>query len=163
MVVENESSKANLETAALLLRHATRLTRRLRLTRPADGLGLSRLGILARLHEDGPATASALAEYLGLQPQSLTRLLAAVEKAGLINRRPDLTDRRQSRIELTVAGKRLLADDLGKRSLRLGHAMSLALTSSEQELLRIAAGLMDRLASAIEAPGAAPEPKGRMS
>jgi DNA-binding MarR family transcriptional regulator len=146
---------AALETAGLLYRQANRLTRRLRATRAPNSPGLSKLGILARLHQDGPATAKSLAEYLGLQPQSMTRLLSTMESARLIRRHPDKTDRRQIRIELTAAGQRLLLDDLGQRRERLARSMMRTLSPAETELLRTAAGLMDRVAAAIEAPAPA--------
>jgi len=155
-------SLAALETAGLLHRQATRLTRRLRATRPPNSPGLSKLGILARLREDGPATAKSLAGYLGLQPQSMTRLLSAMESAGLIQRHPDKTDRRQIRIELTAAGQRVLLDDLARRRERLARSMMRLLTPAEMELLRIAAGLMDRVAAAVEAPAPSGGPGGTM-
>ncbi len=141
---------AALETAGLLYRCATRLIRRLRASRAPNSPGLSKLGILARLRQDGPATARSLAEYLGLQPQSMTRLLSTMESARLIRRHPDTTDRRQIWIELTAAGQRLLLDDLGKRRERLARSMMRTLSPTETELLRKAAGLMERVAGGIE-------------
>jgi hypothetical protein len=60
-------------------------------------------------------------------------------------------DKRQSLIEITSAGSQLLADEARKREARLTAAMIRVLTPTEQELVRLAAGLMDRLADAIEA------------
>jgi len=60
-------------------------------------------------------------------------------------------DKRQSLIEITSAGSQLLADEARKREARLAAAMIRVLTPTEQELVRLAAGLMDRLADAIEA------------
>jgi DNA-binding MarR family transcriptional regulator len=160
MAIENQPSAAVLETAGLLYRQASRLTRRLRITNPASGPGLSKLGVLARLHQDGPDTASRLAEYLGLQPQSMTRLLSAMENSGLIVRHINKTDRRQNLIELTTVGQRLLRGEIGKRQDRLAHAMISVLTPAEMELLRIAAGLLDRVAVAIETPVASAESEG---
>jgi DNA-binding MarR family transcriptional regulator len=157
MRTESVPSAATLETAALLYRHTSRLIRRLRATRPANSPGLSRLGILARLHSDGPGTASGLADYLGLQPQSMTRLLSTMESAGLISRQADRTDRRQIRIEMTAEGRRLLLHDLEQRRERLALALNQVLTAAEMELLRIAAGLMDHVAAAIEAPAPSAE------
>jgi DNA-binding MarR family transcriptional regulator len=90
-------------------------------TRSGKGLSMAKLGVLGRLYRNGTTTPTALAAYLRIQPQSLTRLLADLQRRKLITRRPDEADRRQSLLELTPA---------------------------EQELLRIAAGLMDRLAAA---------------
>ncbi len=160
MATEAEPSLAALETAGLLFRHANRLIRRLRASRAPNSLGVSKLGILARLHQDGPATAKSLAEYLGLQPQSMTRLLSTMENARLIHRQQDQTDRRQVRIELTDQGLQLWLEDLARRRQRLARSLTRALTTAEIELLRIAAGLMDRATAAIEPPAPSAESAG---
>jgi len=163
MAIENQPSAAVLETAGVLYRQTSRLTRRLRITSPANGPGLSKLGILARLHQDGPDTASRLAEYLGLQPQSMTRLLSAMDNSGLISRCANQADRRQNQIQLTPMGERLLRDEIGKREDRLAQAMISVLTPTETELLRIAAGLLERVAAAIERPAEPVESEGMPS
>jgi DNA-binding MarR family transcriptional regulator len=163
MATDTEPSLAALETAGLLFRHANRLFRRLRASRAANSLGVSKLGILARLHQDGPATAKYLAAYLGLQPQSMTRLLSTMENAGLIHRHLDQTDRRQIRIELTDEGRKLLLEDVARRHDRLARSLIRVLTTAEIELLRIAAGLMERVTAAIEPPAPSAEPGGMKS
>jgi DNA-binding MarR family transcriptional regulator len=56
----------------------------------------------------GEATSSAeLARAMGVLPQSMTELIAPLEKRGAIVRRPDSTNNRILRIELTNAGQRL--------------------------------------------------------
>ncbi len=163
MATGNEPSLVALETAGLLFRHANRLIRRLRASRAANSLGVSKLGILARLHQDGPATAKGLAGYLGLQPQSMTRLVSTMENARLIRRHLDRTDRRQIRIELTEEGRKLLLEDVARRHDRLARSLIRVLTTAEIELLRIAAGLMERVTAAIEPPAPPAEPGGMKS
>jgi DNA-binding MarR family transcriptional regulator len=163
MATDTQSSPAALETAGLLFRHANRLFRRLRASRPPNSLGVSKLGILASLHQDGPATAKCLAAYLGLQPQSMTRLLSTMEDAGLIHRHVDQTDRRQIRIELTDKGRKLLREDVARRHERLARSLTRVLTTAEIELLRIAAGLMERATAVIEPPAPSAEPGGMKS
>ena len=46
---------------------------------------------------------------MGVLPQSMTELIAPLEKKGAIVRRPDPGNKRILRIELTVAGDRLFA------------------------------------------------------
>jgi DNA-binding MarR family transcriptional regulator len=152
MAIRIKPSEAALETASLLYRQASRIKRRLRTTGPNNGPGLSKLGVLGRLHQDGPDSASRLAEYLGLQPQSMTRLLLAMENSGLISRQVNKKDRRQIRIQITDVGRRLLREEIGKRQERLACTMISVLTPVETELLRIAIGLLDRVAGAIERP-----------
>jgi len=104
---------------------------------------------LGELHREGAATATALASALRLQPQSLTRVLAELAERALITRTPDSSDRRQSLIEITALGANLLAADVLDRRLQLAEAIAAMLTPTEQEFLRRAATLMDRLASPV--------------
>ncbi len=69
---------------------------------------------------------------------------------GLITRRTNEADRRQSLLEITGEGVRLLVEDVRGQRETLARAMMDALTPTERELLRLAAGLMDRLAEAAE-------------
>jgi DNA-binding MarR family transcriptional regulator len=56
----------------------------------------------------GEATSSAeLARAMGVLPQSMTEIIAPLEKRGAIVRRPDSSNNRILRIELTSAGQRL--------------------------------------------------------
>jgi DNA-binding MarR family transcriptional regulator len=144
-------SQTTIDTANQLHRSALRLLRVLRATRPAKGLTSSKLAVLGRLYQDGMATATALAGYLRIQPQSLTRLVAELERRRLITRRQDDADRRQSLLEITDAGTQLLMEEIGTQRVRLAETMAKELTATEQELLRLAAGLMDHLSSVTEA------------
>ena len=60
------------------------------------------------LVKTGEATSSAeLARATGVLPQSMTELIALLEKRALITRTPDTGNNRILRIELTAAGERL--------------------------------------------------------
>jgi DNA-binding MarR family transcriptional regulator len=138
-----------LETANRLHRGALRLLQVLRASR-AKGLTLSQLGVLGRLYREGKATATELAGYMRIKPQSLTRLVADLERRKLIVRRSKEEDRRQSLLEITEAGTRLLDQDLRDQRAKLAQVIGKELIPAEQELLRIAAGLMDRVAEGAE-------------
>ena len=73
-----------------------RLSRRLRAERPADALAPTKISVLAQLWRNGRMSAGDLADLERIQPQSLTRTLAALEADGLILRRPDELDRRRA-------------------------------------------------------------------
>jgi DNA-binding MarR family transcriptional regulator len=122
------------------------LGRRLRAERVGHGLTRSRLSLLNLLALNGPMTASAMAAAERLQPQSLTRMLAGLENDGLIVRRPDDVDRRQVQIDITRKGAAVLEADTYRSEAWLATAMAERLTPTERELLRLAAGLMERLA-----------------
>jgi DNA-binding MarR family transcriptional regulator len=138
------------DTAAALQRNAAALARRLRSATPPGGLSPARLGILAALRRHGQAvTPTALAAELGIQPQSLTRLLADLETRRLILRRGDAADRRRSLIALTAAGRRRLERELQRRRAVLAAAIAAAFTPAERQTLARAAGLLGRLAEAL--------------
>jgi DNA-binding MarR family transcriptional regulator len=89
-----------------------------------------------------------LASAERVQPQSLTRTLTAVEAAGLVARHPDPEDGRRSLLSITPDGRRAIRDDVRQRDAWLAVAMAEVLSPVEQELLRLAGELMERLAEA---------------
>jgi DNA-binding MarR family transcriptional regulator len=137
-----------LELSATVRRAVTSLGRRLRGERPEHGVSLARLSVLGRLYRLGPTSAATLASQERIKPQSLTRLLANLEQRGFIKRRPDESDGRRALIEITPGGKEVLTRDMRQRDAWLALAMSTELSATEQELLRIAAPLLERLADA---------------
>ena len=60
--------------------------------------------------EEKEATAGALAREAGLKPNSITPMIEQLERSGVIERRQDETDRRQSWISLTRKGRAKLAE-----------------------------------------------------
>jgi len=135
------------DSAAVLRRAVNRLGRRMRAERLPDSLPNGRLGLLAQLYREGPSTPGALATALHVQPQSLTRTLAALQEDGLVTRVRDTADGRQYRIELTQSGFAAMARDVEHRDAWLRDRMAAELNDTERELLRLAAGLLDRLAA----------------
>jgi DNA-binding MarR family transcriptional regulator len=136
-----------LRAASEIRRAANRLTRRLRTERSADALSTNKLAVLSHLYRNGPTTAGRIAAVEHQRPQSLTRVFAELERAGLIVRASSAEDRRQSVLELTMTGLRALADDMAERDAWLAAALG-ELSETERQVLRIAAGIMDRLAEA---------------
>lgn len=151
MNAQNVPSETTVDTANQVHRSTLRLLRLLRASRPAKGLSSSKLAVLGRLYQGGRATATALAAYLRIQPQSLTRLVADLERRKLITRLQNDADRRQRLIEITEGGSHLLMEEIGAQRVTLAETMAKELTATEQELLRLAAGLMDHLSSVTEA------------
>jgi len=135
-----------LADASILRRGVTRFARRLRSERSEPGLSLSKLSILSRLHWAGSLTATDLAGYEQLQPQSLTRLLADLEHRNYILRQRDKTDRRQMFIQITPAGREILARGARQQDSWLANAMVSSLTQAERGILSVAAELLEQLA-----------------
>lgn len=138
------------ETIGLLRQGVSALARRLRATRQDSGVSLTGLSVLGRLHHTGARTPSALAADERMQPQSLTRVLAALDDKGLITKDADPSDRRQILVRLTEAGTAVLRADARQREAWLTTALS-RLSPTERDLLRLAAGLMLDLARMDEA------------
>ncbi|SDN90249.1 MarR family winged helix-turn-helix transcriptional regulator [Actinacidiphila guanduensis] len=134
------------DRAAVLRRSVNRLARRLRAERLPDGLPPGRLGALAHLYREGPSTPGAMAAALRVQPQSLTRTLAALREDGFVTRVRDPQDGRQWRLELTQSGLAAMARDVEHRDAWLRERMASELNETEREVLRLAAALLDRLA-----------------
>jgi len=137
-----------LQAAAGVRRGTTRLARRLRMERQRAEGTLLELAILAHLSRRGPMAPGELAAAERLQPQSLTRALARLERDGLAARAADHEDRRRSRLAVTDAGRAVLSRDMEQRDAWLAAAMGQELTWAERGLLRLAGELMDRLAEA---------------
>lgn len=136
------------DAAHTLRMSVMRLHRRLRRERPDSGLSLTNLSALGRVDRDGPITASALAEAERIQPQSVTRVVADLERRGLIERVPDAVDRRRILLRISEQGRELLDDDRRQRDEWLSVAMSATLTGAERDILLVAARLIDKLAEA---------------
>jgi DNA-binding MarR family transcriptional regulator len=69
------------------------------------GLSQGRMGVLFRLLRCGDTPLGDLAEDLGSTPRNITGLVDHLEKDGLVERVPDLDDRRSVRARLTEAGR----------------------------------------------------------
>jgi DNA-binding MarR family transcriptional regulator len=66
--------------------------------------------VLAATARSDPRSQLELASHLGVDRTVMTYLLDDLEKAGLIERRPDPADRRARRIAATASGRQLLAE-----------------------------------------------------
>ena len=136
------------ETARVVRQAVVRLARRLRTQRQEHGVTNTGVSVLSQLYRHHALTPSALAQAERVTPQTLTRVLAALEERGLIARRGDPSDGRQSLLELTPAGVDVLRRDAATREEWLAAALETELTPAEQAIMRVAADLIDRLADA---------------
>lgn len=100
-----------LATVLELTRAATLAARRVDRPLSAHGLSLVDLTILLSLAgADGRLRRVDLAERLGMSQSSITRLLAPLEKIGLVRREVDPRDRRAAFTELTDVGRRVASE-----------------------------------------------------
>jgi MarR family transcriptional regulator for hemolysin len=87
-----------------------------------------------------------LAGAAGVSPPTATRMLVALERDGLVERRACTADRRIVRVRLTEEG-RTRVDDRHERMQQRRRELYESLTPAEREQ---AARLLERLAAAIE-------------
>ncbi|MGE3271281.1 MAG: MarR family winged helix-turn-helix transcriptional regulator [Chloroflexota bacterium] len=124
---------------------AIHLLRRLRTVDAASGLTAPRLSALSVIVYGGPLTLGALAAAEQVRPPTMTRVVAALERAGLVTRAADPTDRRQVILTATPTGRRLLEEGRARRTASLARRLA-ALSAEQREELARAASLLEQLA-----------------
>jgi DNA-binding MarR family transcriptional regulator len=142
-------SRTTLDTAALAhdLRLAVmRFSRRLRNQRVDTSVTLTHLAALSTLKRHGPMSPGELAGHERVQPPSMTRVVVALERMGLVTRTPHPTDGRQVIIDLTPAAEDLLTAEARAREAWLTGRLQ-ELSPEERDILREASVIMDKLAS----------------
>jgi DNA-binding MarR family transcriptional regulator len=123
-----------------------RLNRRLRAQRANSAtITLTQLAALSTLYKCGPLTPGELAAKEGVQPPSMTRVIAALEDLGYVSRTPHPTDGRQAIVQLSEEGRAFHDAQVTARELWLDKRLA-ELTEEERELLGRAAEIIDRMA-----------------
>src|SRR5678815_2529231 len=106
------SAPSAAELADRLHSVAIHLLRRLRREDDASGLPAPQLSAMSVIVFGGPITLGALAAAEQVRPPTITKVVATLEKAGLVEREVDSEDRRVVRVQSTARGVRLLQDCL---------------------------------------------------
>jgi DNA-binding MarR family transcriptional regulator len=122
-----------------------RLNRRLRAQRAGDGISLTQVSALSTLHKCGALTPGQLAAKEGVQPPSMTRVIAALEELDYVERRPHPTDGRQAIVELSDRGRAYVIEQITAREIWLDKQLA-ELSAGEREVLSRAAEIIDRMA-----------------
>jgi DNA-binding MarR family transcriptional regulator len=122
-----------------------RLNRRLRAQRVNSAISLTQVSALSTLHKCGPLTPGELAAKEGVQPPSMTRVIAALEEFGFATRRPHPTDGRQAIVELSEAGLSYINEEVSAREAWLDKRLA-ELTPEDRGVLSRAAEIIDRMA-----------------
>jgi DNA-binding MarR family transcriptional regulator len=132
------------QTADRLHSAAIHLLRRLRREDEASGLTAPRLSALSVVVFNGPLTLSALADAEQVRAPTITRIIAALEGAGLVSREPDPADGRAALVRATPAGVRLLGKARSRRLAALSSEMK-ELPPDDLATLERAAVILGRL------------------
>ena len=138
------ASRSRPDLATELRITVQRLSRRLRAESDPGELGESQFSVLAGLHHHGPSTPRAIAERESVQPPTMTRTLAYLEKAELVTRSDHPTDGRQVVIELTTAGADLVKETRRRRNHWMVQHLR-GLTADERATLTDAVTILRRV------------------
>ena len=123
---------------------AIHLLRQLRREDDASGLSAPRLSALSVVVFGGPLSLGDLARAEQVRPPTMTRIVTALEKDGLVTRAGDLRDRRLTLISATSKGQKILAAGRARRVQKLAVAVD-RLTKSELAQLQRGAELLQRV------------------
>jgi DNA-binding MarR family transcriptional regulator len=107
-------------------------------------MSLSQAAALATLRDAGPQRITELAEFEGVRQPTCTALVNAMEAEGWVSRHADGQDRRAVVVELTPAGRQVLAAMDQARSRLLERFLS-NLSSQDRKALGSAVPALERL------------------
>jgi DNA-binding MarR family transcriptional regulator len=130
------------QVASALNSAAIHLLRRLRKEDEALGLSAARLSALSVVGFGGPQTLSGLATAEQVSRPTMSRIVAALERARLVERIADEADGRVQWIHITPNGKTVLERGRGRRIEQLALLLS-GLPASEIALLGRAAEVIE--------------------
>ena len=119
------------------------MARRLRQEAGA-ALSPSQTAALATIERHGPLTPSELAERERVQRPTVTRVLARLEDAGLVERAADPADRRCSLVSISASGRELLEAMRARKNAYLARRID-ALDTADREALERAAAIFERM------------------
>ena len=129
---------------------AIHLLRRLRKQDDASGLSAARMSALSVAVFGGPVTIGQLAKAEQVSAPTMTRLVAGMERDGLVMREADRADGRVVWIRATAKGARILQEGRKRRVAALAAQLA-GLPAAEL-------GLLSRAADALERLSRAPDP-----
>jgi len=131
------------DLASRLRLDISRMARRLRQEAGA-ALSPSQTAALATVERHGPLTPSELAERERVQRPTVTRVLARLEEAGLVERAADPRDRRSCLVSISPAGSELLQAMRDRKDAFLARRID-ALEPADRETLDRAAAILERM------------------
>jgi DNA-binding MarR family transcriptional regulator len=133
------------DTLAIDLRTAVmRTSRRLRVEATGEIITPGQYTVLALLNGSGPSTLRALAESEHVQAPSMTRIVNALADQGFVTRSANPDDGRQVRVEITGAGRKVLAEARSQRTAWLAQRVA-GLSEEDRLTLSRAARIMQEM------------------
>jgi DNA-binding MarR family transcriptional regulator len=137
----------DLAHAASDFRMATfRLARRLRAERAVDAMSDAQIAVLGQLATHGARTPGELADHERVSAPSMNRTVNCLEESGYITRTPDEVDRRKVIVDLTDAGRAVVAETTRRRDTWLAVTLA-SLDPRQRDVLAEAATIMREVAA----------------
>ena len=121
----NETTSADAVTDAVLT--ASRLLMTVSATSIAEvdeSITIPQFRVLVVLHSRGPMKISAMADMLGVDPSTTTRMVDRMVSAGLVERQLNPSSRREVLIHLTDTGSATVVDVTRRRRRRIARIVS---------------------------------------
>lgn len=147
MTATRTAGTTSTDTLAIDLRTAVmRTSRRLRVEATGEVITPGQYTVLAVLNSDGPSTLRALAESEHVQAPSMTRIVNALADQGFVTRSAHPDDGRQVRIDITDAGRDVLAEAREQRTAWLARRVA-GLNAEDRDILSRAARIMQEMSS----------------
>jgi DNA-binding MarR family transcriptional regulator len=120
------------------------------------GLGVAHMPALVSLSEEGSLTQAEIAQRIHVEQPTAAALLQRMVKAGLIDKSPDLHDRRATRLSLSARADELMPTALNLLRHVDGEATA-GLSAAEIETLhdllrRVLANLIEMIENPSQAP-----------
>ena len=137
-------SRSTEDLADALHSAAIHLLRRLRRVDDETGLGPARLSALSVIVFGGPLRISDLARAEQVRTPTITPIVAALEREGLVTREVDEHDARAAILRATAAGREVMARGRARRVEALAAELR-RLPAADRDTLRRAADLMQQL------------------
>ena len=134
----------NFRTADRLHSAAIHLLRRLRREDTATGLAPARLSALSVLVFGGPMSLTALAAAEQVKAPTMTKVVQALEKEGLVRRGGNPDDRRGTVLAATAKGRRIMEEGRRRRIERLAADLA-SLPAADRAALRNAAEILEKI------------------
>jgi len=131
--IKDSGTREGFATADRLHSAAIHLLRRLRVRDRESGVGPAQLSALSVLVFGGPRSLGELADAEHVRPPTMSRIVAGLERAGLVKRRRT-EDGRRVRLEASAKGAKILEEGRNRRVESLAKALS-TLSEKEQQKL----------------------------
>jgi DNA-binding MarR family transcriptional regulator len=144
-MVANAPDPEDLADAFFTVAHGLKRTVNARVQH--TGLSLARLRVLFQLTERSTIRMGELSACVDVAPRTMTSTVEAMERDGLVQRRPDPHDRRATIVSITEAGRRSF--DEGRRQQAMAIADVFEALDADQRLAL--KGVLDELLRAADA------------